>query len=511
MRQESFYKNMWTIALPVTLQALLQSSFGMVDQMMIGRLGEAGIAGIGLAGKFASMYSVVLGAIAAAAGIMAAQYIGQENERELKSSFFVNLLAALCLAALFTAFGVWIPQRLLRLYTGDAAAVLCGAQYLRIYALSFVPMAIVSLLSVLLRCRDAASLPLFASLLAVGLNTGLNYVLIFGKCGFPALGVQGAAIASALSQAASLVLLCICAVGVSRRRGGIWLPPEGERDEACMPPDGEQVLADDACEAAGMRAGWSDVLADGRLEEAGLRSKGKNIFANQASKGRNPFSGLLVMDRAHRMQYAHILLPILVCEFLWSLGENIYAGIYGHMGVAACAAMTMTGCVQGLVIGALSGLSQAAGILIGKQLGDGDEEGAYRDSRRFLRCGALGSLVLSVLLVILAPAYVRIYRVEPEVRLLANQILIAFAVIAPVKVQNMILGGGIIRSGGKTSYVMCIDIIGTWVFGVPLGLLAAFVWHLSIPYVYFVLSLEEVVRLFLSLVLFRRRSWMKRL
>ena len=75
----------------------------------------------------------------------------------------------------------------------------------------------------------------------------------------------------------------------------------------------------------------------------------------------------------------------------------------------------------------------------------------------------------------------------------------------------MILGGGIIRSGGKTSYVMLIDIIGTWIFGVPLGCIAAFALHLSIPYVYFILSLEECVRFAISVAVFRRKKWMQSL
>lgn len=449
-KRDPFYRNMWEVALPVTLQSLLQSSFGMVDQVMIGRLGETGIAGIGLAGKFASMYSVVLGAVAGAAGIMAAQYVGQKNGRELKRSFFLNVSVALLLAVLFTVPGICAPQALLRLYTEDAAS-LCGAAYLRIYALSFVPMAFISILSAHYRCLGAASLPLFASFASVGLNTGLNYVLIFGTCGFPALGVQGAAIASVAAQMFALLFLAVCAAGVFRR------------------------------------------------------GEGRQLFSGTDT------GAVFGMNRARRRQYADILLPILACEFLWSLGENVYAAIYGHMGVAACAAMTMTGCVQGLVIGALSGVSQAAGILTGKQLGDGDAKGAYRDGCRFMACGAAGSLILSALLVALAGAYVSIYRVEPEVQALARQILTAFALIAPVKVQNMILGGGILRSGGKTTYVMYVDIIGTWVFGVPLGLLAAFVWQLPIPYVYFVLSLEEAVRLVISLVIFRRKKWMQQL
>ena len=105
----------------------------------------------------------------------------------------------------------------------------------------------------------------------------------------------------------------------------------------------------------------------------------------------------------------------------------------------------------------------------------------------------------------------RIYQVEPEVRQVAWYILIAFAIVSPLKVQNMILGGGIIRSGGDTKTIMYIDMIGTWVFGVPLGLLTAFVLKLPIPLVYFILSLEEGVRFAIEVVIFRKKKWMKQL
>lgn len=211
------------------------------------------------------------------------------------------------------------------------------------------------------------------------------------------------------------------------------------------------------------------------------------------------------------MQYLGILAPILVCEFMWSLGENVYAAIYGNIGTDACAAMTMTGPIQGLMIGALSGLAQAAGILIGKSLGNEEYDKAYKDSKRLMWYGLAGSLVLSVALVLLGQFYVRIYNVEPQVRTMAYQLLVVFAIVSPVKVQNMILGGGIIRSGGKTQYVMWVDLIGTWIFGVPLGLLSAFVFDLPITYVYFILSMEEVVRLLISVVVFRKKRWMRTL
>lgn len=75
----------------------------------------------------------------------------------------------------------------------------------------------------------------------------------------------------------------------------------------------------------------------------------------------------------------------------------------------------------------------------------------------------------------------------------------------------MILGGGILRSGGKTQYVMFVDMIGTWLFGVPLGFLAAFALKLPIAWVYFMLSLEELVRLMISLKIFQKKGWMRQL
>ena len=209
--------------------------------------------------------------------------------------------------------------------------------------------------------------------------------------------------------------------------------------------------------------------------------------------------------------YGKILLPLLLCEFLWSLGENVYSGIYGHIGTQACAAMTMTAPIQGLTIGALCGLSQAAGILAGKSLGSQDYEKAYTDAKKLMRGGLLGSLILSGLLLLFGKYYTEIYQVELAVKQMAYELLVVFAFISPIKVQNMILGGGIIRSGGRTDYIMWIDIIGTWVFGVPCGLLAAFWLQLPVAWVYLLLSLEEGIRLAVSLIIFKKRIWMQKL
>lgn len=208
---------------------------------------------------------------------------------------------------------------------------------------------------------------------------------------------------------------------------------------------------------------------------------------------------------------ASVLLPLFVCEASWSLGENVYAAIYGRMGTEQSAAMTLTAPIQGLAIGALCGLSRAAGVIVGKRLGGEDYDGAYRAAKRLMVYGAVGASVLCAVVLLTSGAYVEIYQVSRTVKRLTRQILFVYALAAPFKVLNMILGGGILRSGGRTAYVMGIDMLGTWGFGVPLGLLGAFVWRLPIASVYLLLSLEECILFAISMAVFRRKRWMRRL
>ena len=214
------------------------------------------------------------------------------------------------------------------------------------------------------------------------------------------------------------------------------------------------------------------------------------------------------MSSSEILQYATMLLPIVLNEFLWTVGQNVNTYIYGHMGTNELAGMSLTGPIQGLFIGALSGLAQAAGILIGKRLGEQEYDKAYSESKRLCIYGFVGSITLSIVLILLRGVYASLYNVESDVRLIGANLLFDFDILAPIKVQNMILGGGIIRSGGRTKYIMIIDMLGTWLIGVPLGLYAGLVLKLPIVWTYFILSQEELFRFIITVFMFRSRKWM---
>lgn len=440
----AFFFAVLQIAVPVALQSMLQSSFGMIDQLMVGQLGSVSVAAVEVAGRPAFIYNVIVGAMASIAGIMVAQYLGMEDQEAADRSLSVNLTAVTGIALLFMFLCLSFPEKIVRIYTKDPEIIAAGTTYLKCIVWTCLPGGLASILSVMIRCMNRASYPLYAGIASAAINTVLNYVLIFGKMGLPGMGVAGAAAASVISQIANVTV----------------------------------------------------ILAMFRI--------------TQRQQNRS-FQFSLRLGRAGYLQYAVMLMPVLVNEFLWSVGQNVNTVIYGHIGTKELAAMSLTGPVQGLFIGALGGISQAAGILIGKRLGAKEYDTAYRESKRLVLYGLIGSLILSAALIFLQKPYTRLFNVEKDVQKMAGYLLIAFAVLGPVKVTNMILGGGIVRSGGKTVYIMVIDMIGTWLVGAPLGLITAFVFHLPVVWVYFILSQEEVVRLLITCIVFKRRKWMSSL
>ena len=189
--KDTIYKAVCALAIPMALQSMLQSSFSMVDQIMIGQLGEINVAGVGLAGMFASIYSVVIAASGAVSGIMISQYLGQKNRTEVRRSFLTNLLLGAGISGIFMVICTLFPLRIMGAYTKDVQTCQTAAEYLMLISGTFAPMAGATMLSTLLRCMEKPRLPLYASIVAALLNTGLNYILIFGKLGLAPHGYKG--------------------------------------------------------------------------------------------------------------------------------------------------------------------------------------------------------------------------------------------------------------------------------------------------------------------------------
>jgi putative MATE family efflux protein len=216
---------------------------------------------------------------------------------------------------------------------------------------------------------------------------------------------------------------------------------------------------------------------------------------------------MLNMSFSFIKKFSIVTLPVICNEFLWSFGQTVYSAIYGQMGTTQIAAMTITFPVQGLSIGLFTGVSSAAGIMIGNRLGSNKFNEAVDYSKGFILVGVIGSIFVSILIVILSKVYVSIYNVSYDVQVYSVRLLIIFGMLFAVKVCNMICGSGILTAGGKTKFAFMLDLIGTWGIGVPLGLISAFVFKLSIEWVYLLISTEELVKLLIGLRIVYSKKW----
>lgn len=441
---QGYFREMMEIGLPVTLQCIFQASYGLVDQLMVGRLGTVSIAGSGLGAKFSGLAMVTVSSVAAVASILVAQYHGAGEEEGKSRSFFYCLYIGLLVMLLFLLPSVLVPEKIMGIYSTDLETVALAGKYLRIVGASFLPMTVTLMVSAYLRSSGRSKPPMYAGLLSMGVNIFLNYIFIFGKIGMPVMGLMGAGYGTLAARSVECAVLVAVMVYYKRRRV-VYLVLPGSLDMG--------------------------------------------------------FLGKISV----------IVLPILLNEFSWSIGENIYAAVYGRMGTAALAATVLLNPLMGMFIGMFQGVSSAAGVMVGKRLGRNEREEARKVSKYLMKVGFAGSVAVAALLFVLAGQYVRLFDIEPEVAGLAQYLVYALALVIFAKILNMILAGGILRSGGNTKYTFAIDCIGTWVFGVPLAYLGAFVWRLPVYWVYFILSQEEVVRLLIAGCVFGREGWMRNL
>ncbi|MBR3643435.1 MAG: MATE family efflux transporter, partial [Parasporobacterium sp.] len=185
-------------------QNLLTTTGSMVDTMMIASLGNTEVGAVDLCAQFSSlMFSGYWGFVGGGM-LFFAQYFGAGDDDGINRSYGITLTCMMTVALLFFSFAVLFPGAVMRLYTDKTSIQKIGVQYLRIVGFSY-PLTVFSMaVSALLRCTERVRIPLYGSIVSVVLNISLNWILIFGHLGFPAMGVRGAAIATVTAQAASI-------------------------------------------------------------------------------------------------------------------------------------------------------------------------------------------------------------------------------------------------------------------------------------------------------------------
>lgn len=223
-RDPVFWSTALRLALPVAIQNLLISSFALVDTLMVGQLGDVPLSAIGMATQWAWFLNICQFGFCSGATLFYAQYWGVKDVKGIHRVFGIAMTAVTVISLVFTAVCCFAPQWAISLFNRTPAVVEQGAAYLRIAGWSFLAQMAVSMIGALLRSTGRVKLPMFTACLTTAMNLVLDYGMIFGKLGFPALGIAGAAWATAISAWVGLVFL----VAVSAVQKNILIGPVRE-------------------------------------------------------------------------------------------------------------------------------------------------------------------------------------------------------------------------------------------------------------------------------------------
>lgn len=201
------------VALPIALQSLIGSSLNLVDNLMVGSLGELELNAVGVSVQIFFIYWMLMYGFSGGAATYISQFFGACDYKNIRKTTGFTITVALIIGFIFFTVAELFPRQILGIFTKYPEVIDVGVGYVRIGAPTFLMIAITQPFTIALRATQQTRLPLYASALALAMNTFLNYVFIFGKFGAPALGVNGAALATAISRVLEMSFILFVVFG----------------------------------------------------------------------------------------------------------------------------------------------------------------------------------------------------------------------------------------------------------------------------------------------------------
>jgi putative MATE family efflux protein len=216
--KDPFYPTLVRLALPISLQNLISFTVNFADNIMVGRLGDLAISGVFIGNQIHALLQLIAaGGIGTVLVILAAQYWGRRDTESIKALSAICFWTAVCAGIVFTLFSSVFTPQVAGFVSTKEDVIESAIPYLRITGISFVFFAVSQVLVASLRSVENVRFGLNVALFTLCVNISLNYALIFGNFGFPAMGVSGAAIATLIARIAECIVVVVYVFGFDRR------------------------------------------------------------------------------------------------------------------------------------------------------------------------------------------------------------------------------------------------------------------------------------------------------
>ena len=215
--EKGYFTELLKLALPMMLQNLVTFAVGFADNLMVGRLGEDAISGVYLGNQLQTLLQLIVLGVDSALLIISAQYWGRKDTASIKKLFAVALRISAGLALAFNIAAAVAPEAVLSIFTRETAVLAEGVKYLRFVCWSYVFFAASQMFLSALKSVESVKIGMYSSAISLSLNVALNYILIFGKLGLPAMGVGGAGLATLVSRIVEFGVVAVYAFFIDRR------------------------------------------------------------------------------------------------------------------------------------------------------------------------------------------------------------------------------------------------------------------------------------------------------
>ena len=444
----AFYRMALAVAVPIMIQNGITQFVGMLDNIMVGRVGTEQMTGVSIANTLIFVFNLAIFGAVSGAGIFGAQFYGSSNHAGVRSAFRFKLLICAALTAIGISVFLLLGEPLIMLYLrGEGtpqeieASLGYAKEYLHIMLIGLVPFVLTQCYAGTLRESGQTVLPMVAGIVSVLLNLICNALLIFGLLGFPALGSAGAAIATVIARFVELAIVLL----------------------------------------------WTHLHPQ------------KCPFIVGAYRS-------LRIPKELFFRILRKTLPLMLNETLWAGGMALLSQAYSVHGYDVVAADNICRTISNVFNVSFIALSTAIGIIVGQLLGANKKEEAVDTDRKLIFFGIVICVFVGGALAAVAPLFPHIYNTTDAIRAMATKFIVIVGLCMPI---NSLASACYftLRSGGKTLITFFFDSFYVCVLTVPLAMLLTHVFGVAIVPLYLICQLVDLGKCAVGVILIKKGIW----
>ncbi len=446
-REDGFYRRLMKLSMPIVLQNLITFSLGLIDTFMVSQLGNTEMAAVTAANVPVFLLISIVFGVQSGLGILVSQYWGKQDMRSISRAIGVASFVGAAVAAVLAAVLFFWPVQIMDLLSNNHELSILGAPYLKLIGISYI---FNMLSSVYASAQRSAENPSFGMKLfgaSTLINTGLNYLLIFGKLGFPMLGIQGAAIATLCARICEFIICTVYALRDKRIRMQ-W--------------------------AAFFRPGW-DMLRR-------FLKYASPVVLNEAAWGLG--NSMLTVILGYTENSVEML------------AANAVMGNLNRLFLVFCFGL---GAATAVLVGKAIGEGQSEDEIMDLS----------RALLRFTIVSGvvLGAIALALVPTVFMPVIFPLFKLYGESAAIATALAVTGFAFISTHAYSITSITGVLRSGGDVFWSAALDLAPQWVICLPLTALCALVLKTGIWPIAIAIQTESMVKIPLCAYRVRSRKW----